>query len=456
VTAPASTVTVTTPLPASAVTFRSLTATEGTSTPFSYVVELHISNTQTGVFDALLNQPITVTLATASGGRSFSGVCVQLIEAVRKSRDTKYIAYLAPSVWPLGRSVNSRIFQNISVPDILKSTLPSTNTLSQLTGTYPPRQFCVQYRESDLAFVSRLMEEEGIYYFFAHSPNGHTLILVDDASTASPTPGPSPVPFGPPAFGNVSAWSKSQLLTAGLATEDDFNFQFPSVSLTSSAPIARTVQAGTVTHHLDIGNSSIERYEFPGEYATWSDSSSQDAVKQSQRLAQLRIEEEAAGALQIQGVSGCPGFTPGYDLALNGHPDGDGKYLITSVSHSAVQNPNSRLQYTNTFVCVPSTVPFRPIRITPKPIVAGMQSGFVVGPPGVTTYSDRYGRVKVQFHWDRLGKSDDKSSCWVRVGAMLPGDGAIPPIGREVLVAFEEGDPDRPIIIGSAHSPSFP
>jgi type VI secretion system secreted protein VgrG len=454
--APAASLTVTTPL-GSNVSIQSLTAQEGISTPFDYQVVLSIPNKQQGVFDALLNQPMTVTIATpGAGGRRFNGVCVQLIEAARSAGHTTFIASLAPSFWSLTKRVNSRIFQNVSVPDILKSLLPPATPIFVLLSAYPPRQFCVQYRESDFDFVSRLMEEEGIYYYFDHTASGHTMVIADTSTRASTTPGPSPVPFGQPGLGQVSSWSKAQRLTAGQATEDDFNFQFPTVNLVSTATIMPTVQAGTVTHSLDIGNSGVEHYDFPGGFAQWSDADPAVAVAQSKRLAQVRMEEVAAAALYVDGASGCPGFTPGHALALAGHPDANGRWLIRRTSHAGFQNAGSALQYGNTFSAIPIALPFRPARVTPRPVIAGPQSGFVVGPPGQTVYTDKYGRVKVQFHWDRQGKSDDKSSCWVRVGATLSGDTTVPPIGREVLVAFEEGDPDRPIIVGSARSPSFP
>ena len=451
------TLTVSTPLGPGAVSITSLTAQEEISTPFDFSLELGIANGQAGVFDKLLNQTITVTLSDPNAGtRFFTGICTQLTEAAQTPTGITFLADVTPFFWSQARNRNSRIFQNISVPDILKRVFPN-NTRFALANTYPVRNYCVQYRESDFAFASRLMEEEGIYYYFEHTASKHTMVLADRSSGAVLAPGPTTVPFGQPAPGVVYTWLKAQQLTAGRATVSDFNFQIPTTNLLRSKNISTPVQVGAVSHDLNIGNNGLEQFDFPGGFAKWFDSNAaQNAPAQAARLATLRMQEVAAGAVLINGGSGCPGFTPGYKITLTGHPDGNGDYLLRQASHTATQSPGSPVQYSNTFTCIPITLPFRPNRLTPRPTIPGLQSAFVVGPAGQPTYSDKYGRVKVQFFWDRVGKSDANSSCWVRVAAMLPGDVTIPPIGREVLVAFEEGDPDRPIIVGSAHSPGFP
>jgi type VI secretion system secreted protein VgrG len=172
------------------------------------------------------------------------------------------------------------------------------------------------------------------------------------------------------------------------------------------------------------------------------------------------MQQEALPSLQVSGGSNAERLIPGYLFTLHGHFDGNGGWLLTSVDHAAhAKNPNGAVTYTNDFVCIPSALPYRPPRSTPQPIVAGTQTAVVTGPAGEQTFTDQYGRVKVQFHWDRQGKNDEKSSCWIRVGHPTPAPGTtvqLPPIGVEVIVAFEEGDPDKPIIVGTVDYTQVP
>jgi type VI secretion system secreted protein VgrG len=328
-----------------------------------------------------------------------------------------------------------------------------------LKGTFAPREYCVQYRETDFDFVSRLMEEEGIYYFFKHVSNGHTLVVTD--SPDGLTPLSAPISYDPTGAarrdaGVIYAWEKDQELRSGLVTLRDYAFQIPDETLEVQAQIQESVLAGKVTHHLHVaGNEAFELYDYPGDYAKRFDNGDPAViVADGQRTAAIRMQEEALPSLQVNGGANAARLTTGNVFTLQHHFDANGAWVVTSVDHTAhATNANGPVTYTNDFTCIPAALPFRPSRTTPKPSIHGVQTAVVVGPGGEEIYTDKYGRVKVQFHWDRDGKKDDKSSGWIRVAhpTVSPGSQAPPPpsIGAEVVVAFEDGDPDRPLVIGT-------
>ena len=194
-------------------------------------------------------------------------------------------------------------------------------------------------------------------------------------------------------------------------------------------------------------STSFEVYDYPGAYAQRFDGvNASIVIDEGMRVVALRSEEAATRAVEISGTSTFP-LTSGYTFLLGSHPNADGEYLVTSVHHQATADRNGRPAYSNTFTCIPSSVPFRPSRTTPRPVIAGFQIAVVTGPPGETVFTDGLGRVKVKFRWDRSPQSDGHSSAWIRVAAVERG--FLPEIGDEVIVGFEEGDPDRPIILGS-------
>ena len=445
---------VTTPL-GSTLKITTFSGREELSRLFQFQLGLVAGNGAHVPFEAMIGQPVTVKI----GPRYFSGIVQRFGEGARSPTRTSYTAYVVPSLWLLTRRQNSRIFQQKSVPDILQKLLSGFPVDFRVKGTYAPREYCVQYRETDFNFVSRLMEEEGIYYFFKHASNGHTLVVTD--SPDGLTPLSAPISFDPTGAarrdaGVIYAWEKDQELRSGLVTLRDYAFQIPGETLEVQAQIQETVLAGKVTHHLHVaGNDAYEVYDYPGGYAESFDTNDPTVIlADGTKRAGIRMQEEALPSLQVNGGANAAQLTSGNVFTLQHHFDASGGWVVTSVDHSAhAKNPNGVVTYTNDFTCIPVALPFRPARTTPKPIIQGVQTAVVTGPAGQEIYTDQYGRVKVQFHWDRDGKKDEKSSGWIRVAHPTVASGAPPPqpppIGSEVVVAFEEGDPDRPLITGS-------
>lgn len=433
---------------------------ESVSRLFQFDLRMHSENR--GVrFDGIVGKKATITIQMPGGGKryingvinSFSqGGSSPLAGGTTPTVFASYYATLVPWPWSLTRTTDCRIFQNLSVPDIITKIFQEygfSDYANRLVGSFAPREYCVQYRETDFDFISRLMEEEGIFYFFEHKADKHTLVMANRPNEFKPSPLHNAVSYKSIIGEETSAdviteWNQSQEVRPGKYTLRDYNFREPTLDLTS-----------TVTGKDE---RKMEVYDYPGEY---------EEKAQGERLVGLRMEEEETSLLLIQGSSYCRGFTPGYRFDLRDHyrRDFNKSYVLTSVSHSAEQGSNYRssaaqasesFQYSNQFQCIPHPTPYRPARLTPVPVVRGTQTAVVVGPPGEEIYVDQYGRVKVQFHWDREGKLDENSSCWIRVSHPWAGKGwgaiSIPRIGQEVIIDFLEGDPDRPIIVGRVYN----
>jgi type VI secretion system secreted protein VgrG len=321
----------------------------------------------------------------------------------------------------------------------------------------------------------RLMEEEGIYFFFRHTESGHELVLGNTPAAHSELPDPyrfEPLAAEAGEEDRVYSWRRSQEIRSGKYTLRDYHFELPSNNLEESRQTQDTVEAGTTTHHLTAANSvDLEIYDHPGGYAGRYDGVDKDGGDQSfelqhiftdrSRIVGLRMQAEAAGALVVNGKSSAGKFTAGYKFQLRDHFSDDGAYMLTSVTHRSRQSIASDareepFQYENDFSCIPFALPFRPQRVTPVPVAQGTQTAVVVGPEGQEIFTDKSGRVKVRFHWDREDGNGSASSCWIRVASPWAGRhwGAIhiPRIGDEVIVAFEEGDPSQPIIVGSVYN----
>jgi type VI secretion system secreted protein VgrG len=385
---------------------------------------------------------------------------------------------MVPKLWLLTKKVRSRIFQQVSVPDILRAVLTGMAVKYELSGTYHPRDYCVQYRESDFAFASRLMEEEGIHYFFQHSEGHHQLIISD---AVNPLISDKPNIIYEEAHGEfredmrVTAWEKSQELRASEYTLWDHCFEIPGNHLEARRNAIDAVTVGKVIHKLRLpANEQLEIYEYPGAYAQRFDGIEPGGAprppelkrifEDRERTVRIRMEQEDAAALAIQGASDCGHFTAGHKFSLERHFDANGLYLLTAVEHKAAQGDyrsersesTQGFDYTNRFVCIPASLRYRVQRVTPKPVIASAQTATVAGPKDEEIFCDKYGRVKVQFHWDREGKMDATSSCWLRVAQVWAGKGwgafFWPRIGHEVVVTFEEGDPDQPLIVGSVYN----
>ncbi|MDR3676646.1 MAG: type VI secretion system tip protein TssI/VgrG [Acidobacteriota bacterium] len=433
-------------------------------------------------FEDIIGQDVSIQMRLANDeSRYFNGIVKRFSQGGCDERFTAYHAEVVPKLWLLTKTVQSRIFQNMSVPDILNEVLSGFDFTFKLSGTYYPRNYCVQYRESDFDFASRLMEDEGIYYFFHHSDGAHQMVVTDAQTSYPEIPGQSNFLYEARIGGvgekmRIRTWEKAQDLRSAQYTVRDYCFEMPSGTQEESNPTIDQVKVGAVTHKLNLAGDDLEIYDYPGGCAKRYDGiDSQGGAfaegftqmsEDRSRIVRVRMEEEECASLEITGSSDCGNLAAGYALKLQGHFNGDGEYLLTRVEHSARQTgyetgEKDEFSYDNRFVCMPTGLIYRPRRVTPKPVIAGVQTATVTGPPGETTsgqsvFCDRYGRVKVHFHWDREGKMDSGSSCWLRVAQFWAGNGwgafFWPRIGHEVVVAFEEGDPDQPLIVGSVYN----
>jgi type VI secretion system secreted protein VgrG len=374
------------------------------------------------------------------------------------------------------RKARSRKLQQHSVPDILKKVFDGLDFEPRLQGRYEPRDYCVQYRESDFNFATRLMEEEGIYYYFLHADGKDTLVYADSPSGHSMLPVGSTVLYDEGKMGEkdedtVFDWHKTQEMRSGKYTLWDHCFELPGNNLEAQTLMMDSVAVGKVSHKLRVENDKLEIYDYPGEYAGRYDGIAKGGGEQpaelqkifedSRRTVGIRMDQETVPSVILHGSSTCRQLIAGHKMNLSGHFNGDGQYVLMSVSHSASQTGGFRAEsspfvYHNTFTCIPVALPFRSPRVTPKPVIQGTQTAVVVGPAGDEIFTDKYSRVKVQFNWDREGKFDPDSSCWIRVSTAWAGRRwgqiNIPRIGQEVIVGFLEGDPDQPIILGSVYN----
>jgi len=453
--------------------------TEAISELFQFHLTMLAENATKIEFDKLIGQPIGVEIEMPDNKkRHFNGICARLSEGRRDETFTHYRMEIVPLFWLLARRVQSRIFQQIAVPDILKEVLKGLDVRWEIQGKFFERDYCVQYRESDFAFASRMMEEEGIYYYFTHSAKGHTMVVANTPQSHVDTPEVAKAVYDTEKGGNrpdmrVTNWEKVQELRSGKVTLWDNCFELPQQPLEAQKTIQESVPVGKVTHKLKVANNeNLEIYDYPGAYAQRFDGVDpgggdragdlKKIFEDNVRVAKLRAEREAAGSLVIRGNSCCRQFCAGHKFALERHFNADSSYVLTSVNHDAKLATDYRsgqgetLAYGNSFTCIPMALPYRPPSKTPKPTVGGTQTATVVGPPGEIIFCDKYGRVKVQFHWDRHGKKNAGSSCWIRVSSTWGGAGwggmFIPHVGQEVIVDFEEGDPDRPLIIGRVYN----
>ncbi len=475
---------VTTPLGDDTLVVTGFRGTERISQLFTFELNLVADNSTTVDFSQLVGKDITLAIATPGQGgetdwRYVNGICHSFSEGDRNQQFTSYFADVVPKVWLLTRLARSRIFQQKSVPDILKTVFQGFDCAYKLQGHYEPREYCVQYRESDFNFASRLMEDEGIFYFFEHDKGTHKMVIADTPQAHTDVPGLTTVRYqmmegGARTADHVYQWRKTQAVRASKYTLRDHSFQQPTQNLEAKENILDSVEVGTVTHKLkDQTNAQLEIYDFPGGYAERFDGISPSGGEQPARLqklfednkrtVKLRMEGEALPALTVHGTSSCANFISGHKFTLDRHFDAQGDYVLVSVAHEAsLGNPyrsgrgGSGLTYANSFSCIPIKLPFRPTRETTVPFIAGVQNALVTGPSGKEVFTDKYGRVKVQFYWDREGKNDENSSCWIRVAQSFAGKrwGASfwPRLGQEVLVAFVEGDPDQPVIVGSVYN----
>ena len=423
----------------------------------------------------MLGKPVVIQVGAKDGsGRYFHGLVNGFTQGNRNVRFSYYSVTIVPHVWMLTQKSQSRIFQQLSVPDILKKVFTGLNVKYELTGTFAARNYCVQYRETDFDFAARLMEEEGIFYFFEHTKDTEMMVIANSPQSHRDCPNKSDIPFFVSVgeqddfLAAVNSFLSGYKLQTGKVTLWDYNFGLPDKKLEKEEQSRFTFGE----------NKKLEWYDFPGGYARKYDGIDKGGGDQAGELQKIFDDREAtvknatealdARATYASGKSDCSSFTAGHRFKLGQHPNADlnGQYVLTSVSHDAEQNPHyvsnesATDPYTNSFTCIgygAGKPTYRPARSRVKPVIHGGQTAMVVGPAGDEIFTDKYGRVKIQLHWDREGKNDGGSSCWVRVAQTWAGNKwggmFIPRIGMEVLVHFLEGDPDQPIITGCVYNP---
>jgi type VI secretion system secreted protein VgrG len=444
-------ITLTSPMAASDLTFESMAASAGLSMLGETQLTLRSPSPNLSP-DDILGKSVTVTVDLPDDAkRHFNGYVTRFAIGAHRGRQYGYQATVRPWLWFLTRTSDCRIFQEMSVPDIVKSVFEDHSIALfefKLFRSYRKWTYCVQYRESDFNFVARLLEHEGIYWYFEHTEGQHKLILVDSQSAHDAVPGHDTLPYfengasAPPDTEFVSDWSFSREVKTGKAVLSSYDFERPSTNLKVDKDKSRGYEL-----------SDYEIFDYQGDYTQNADGT---------QLAEDRLDEMQSRFQLLRGTSNGHSIEVGRLLKLSQHPrdDQNAEYLITALSvHAHVnaqESGGSAGGYECSFSAIPSEQQFRPPRRTPKPFVQGQQTAVVVGPGGEEIFTDKYGRVKVQFHWDRYGKRNDKSSCWVRVSYPWAGKnfGAIhiPRIGQEVVVGFLEGDPDQPLITGRVYN----
>lgn len=474
---------VNTPLAEDFLLIMSLQAEEGLSKLFRYELELvhDVESNLKNEYDShlininsVLGQPMVVGIQQPDGTKRYMhGIVAQFSQGHADDRFHYYKAVLVPKVWLLTQRAQSRIFQQKNVPDILREVFTGLEVTYEIQGTFEPRDYCVQYRETDFNFVSRLMEEEGIYYYFEHTETGHKMVVANTPLSHRQCPGKSSLPYvwnvgrEEGFLSCIHEFTLDEILQTGKYTLWDHTFELPHRRL--EADKSSKVSVG--------GNQKLEIYDYPGGYAKRfagidksggaQASELQKIFDDNKRTAELRMQELDTGLMVCNGKANCSALTAGHRFTLTEAITSklNDTYILTSVIHEAVQSPayiSDEIQgepYKVEFACIrygEGKPPYRPPSVTPKPIVYGSQTAVVVGPAGEEIFTDKYGRVKVQFHWDRAGQADASSSCWIRVAQNLSGTrwGSfhLPRIGQEVVVDFLEGDPDRPLIVGSVYN----
>jgi len=442
-----------TPLGEDVLLITSMSGTEQLGRPFRFDLELASEDDQIKAED-IVGQNITIRLnLPGEDHRYFNGFVSRFTQLRPQGGLACYQATMVPWLWFLTRSADCRIFQEKKIPEIIEQVFADhgfSDYECSLHGSDRVWEYCVQYRETYFNFVSRLMEQEGIYYYFKHENGKHFLKLADSGGAHEPYPDFEELEYHPAGKGTkteecVSDWVVRTHLQPGSYALNDFNFK-----KTKTEMLVRAIAGRKHAH------ATFEIYDYPGEYTEPDDGN---------EYARKRIEELQSQYEVVSALSDARSICTGYTFKLINHPrdDQNKEYLITSANYNidagefySGGQTDGGCTYSCSFTAIDATQPFRSPRITPKPSIPGPQTAMVVGPSGEEICADEYGRVKVQFHWDREGIADDNSSCWIRVAQVWAGKGwgamYIPRIGQEVIVEFLEGDPDRPIITGRVYN----
>jgi type VI secretion system secreted protein VgrG len=438
-----------TPLGKDELVITRLDGSEGLSELFTFNIDA-LSETEDVDFDAALGAKCTVSVTSNDNTRHFNGILVEAQWTGRREHLYSYRLVLRPWLWLLSRVSDCRIFANKTAPEIISDIFSKHGFATfekKLTENYTTLEYYVQYRETDLDFVTRIMEEFGIYYFFRHEDGQHTLVLADAKSSHRPLPGGGMVPYRPGTASrrreeHLSHWVPGRRFNTGRVVLNDYDYLKPSASLLSESESASGYQ-----------NSKLETFDYPGRYVEKSD---------GERYARVRLEAEQASDNRRQGAGTAVSLFPGALVSLKDHPtkSQNKEYLVVRATHSVATESfrsgpsmDDEETYSGRYEFLPSDKPFRAPMLTPKPVVRGPQTAKVVGDGEIDV--DKHGRIIVQFHWDR----NKDESRRVRIGQVWSGKKwggiFIPRVGMEVIVEFLEGDPDRPLVVGTVYNDDY-
>jgi len=427
----------------------SCSGTESISDTYHYQLDLLSNNLDIKPQD-LVGKSVSITINTPEKRYIHGYISRLALGDISKELGglRSYSAVIKPWLWFLTKRTDCRIFQNKSVPDIIKSVIGDTGFSDykmQVTENYPVREYCVQYNETDFDFISRLLQEEGISYYFTHSKSNHILVFTD-ANTGYKSCKENNVKYsrGSLLESHINEWLRTYQFESGKVSTTDYDFKNPAKSLKTSSP--SLVKLPKI--------SNYEVYNYPGRFTEPSN---------GKRLTKNTMEMYEQAYNTIKGSGSCGGFCAGFTFNLTEHEaeSEKGSYLIHELNIKAsdtsyISGGEGDSSYSNTFVCVPESVKVRPLYRLDKSRMTGPQTAIVVGPKGEEIYLDKFNRIKVQFHWDRIGKRDENSSCWIRVAESFSGkkwgSHFIPRIGQEVVIDFIDGDPDKPIVSGAVYN----
>jgi type VI secretion system secreted protein VgrG len=419
-----------------------LSGREAMSEPFRFSLEL-LSERHDLKADDLVGATVDVWMVKTSGTKRFFNGVIRAFAAGARQGDGRraYRAEMVPALWMLGQRSDCRVFQNMGADKVIEEVLKDAgvaNLQNKITGSLPKREYCVQYRETDLDFISRLMEEEGIYYYFKHEKGKHHLVL---AQTPSAYFDGEDKDLIYDAGGRedlvLDHWSHAYRVIPAKWVQADYSTDAPAAAVLSNAPTRIKLKA----------SKDLERFDYPGGYTE---------KRRGDTLTGYRMEVDEAAHEVVTAAGTYRTLEVGGKFSVSEHEiksEESDTWVITSMEHSA---SGEGVDYRASFTAIPAKTPFRSGGSAPKPVVHGMQVAMVTGPKGEIVHTDEQGRVKVQFYWDREGQKDEKTSCWVRVAQATAGGGwgsmFVPRVGHEVLVSFLEGDPDRPVVTGSMYN----
>ncbi|WP_079823050.1 type VI secretion system Vgr family protein [Salmonella enterica] len=446
-------------VPPGALLFASLDGGETLSELFSYVVQLKTPDTlNLGYVSPAANLPLKpmvgkdlcVNIELDGGGkRHISGLVTAARVVGHEGRSVTYELRMEPWLKLLTHTSDYKAFQNKTVVDILDEVLAEYPypVEKRLVESYPVRTWQVQYGETDFDFLQRLMQEWGIYWWFEHSEDSHTLVLADAISAHKACPDSPLVEWHQEGLKLdkefIHTITANESLRTGQWVLDDFDFTKP-----------RSLLANTVANPRETGHATYEHYEWPGDYFDKSE---------GEMLTRIRMEAQRSPGSRVLGAGNIRTLMTGYTFTLENYPTAEvnQEYLLMQTllfvqDNAQHSGQDQHFTFSTRFELHPTREVFRPQRTVSKPHTKGPQSAIVTGPSGQEIWTDQYGRVKVQFGWDRYGKMDENSSCWIRVSYPWAGKGfgmiQIPRIGQEVLVDFKNGDPDLPIIVGRTYN----